>query len=125
MQIDFFGGETPVQSWGTVLGKSFYFRARWKYWRFEVGEYEYLHALSDADIEKLDFYIEEEYGSGPYDAGYMPFADSKEIITRSICTYLQQKGFGDTTAIREELLAWFEQWISEEPDYQKRRSQEE
>ena len=81
--------------------------------------------MTDDEVNKLDYYIVEEYGSGPYDAGYMPFVESREIILRSICTYLQEKGIGDTSTIREELLAWFEQWIRENPDYQKRRSQEE
>ena len=98
------------------LGESFYFRARFNYWRFEVGEEKYLHG----DINNLDYYIEEHYGKEPYDAGYMPFVESREIITRSICSYLQEKGIGDTASIREELLAWFEQWIGENPDYQQR-----
>ena len=61
VHIAFFGGETLVQSWGTLLGKSFYFRARGKCWSFEVGEEEYLHG----DVNNLDYYIEEEYGNGP------------------------------------------------------------
>ena len=108
--IEFFGGQTPVQSWGTVLDKHFYFRARWKYWRFEVGEQDALPTVSDDDVKKLDLYIEEEYGSGPYDAGYMPVAESSAIIIDSICRYLQQRGLEDTTAIREDLATWFEHW---------------
>jgi hypothetical protein len=120
VQLEFFGGECPVQSWGTLLGKPFYFRARWNYWTFEVGEEKYLPACNDSDISHLDYYIEQEYGNSPYDAGYMPFAESREIIISSICAYLQKRGNEDTTILRNEILAWFDQWIEENPDYQKR-----
>ena len=119
VDIQFFGGQTPVQCWGTVLGKHFYFRARWQYWWFEVGEEKYVPAVGDDDIKKLDFYIEEDYSPEPYAAGYMPESESRELITDSLCRYLEQRGIEDIPAIREGISAWFDQAIKENQEWER------
>ena len=36
--VDYFGGQCPVQAWGTLLGFPFYFRARHAHWSFAVAK---------------------------------------------------------------------------------------
>lgn len=38
IKITAFHGYAPVQAWGYLDNLPFYFRARWDYWRFQVGD---------------------------------------------------------------------------------------
>lgn len=118
VDIVYFGGETPVQCWGTIAGKHFYFRARWNYWSFGVGEQQDLPVVADDDIDRLNYYKEQEYGNDPYSAGYMPFDESKNWIIECIRDYLSQGSGINTKAIQVQLDDWFANWKRNNPDYQ-------
>lgn len=80
LHIEFFGGAAPVQAWGTIAGKRFYFRARHDEWTFAVS----LHpAVDPVDVQfpGQGFLIEERYGSGN-DASYLPYEQAEAIIRR-------------------------------------------
>lgn len=58
--IDHISGNCPVQAEGTIAGEPFYFRARGNNWSFMIGTF-----------ERPQFLLRKEYGSEPYDAGWM------------------------------------------------------
>lgn len=69
--IDSIGGNCPVQAEGTINGLRFYFRSRGEHWSVEVhptasGPY------LDWPDDGAEWVYEEEYGDGPFDAGWMP-----------------------------------------------------
>ena len=118
IHIDYFGGMTPVQCWGSLSGRGFYFRARWDYWSFQVGEDGLLPVVSDEDERDLDFLLESSYGDGAYDAGYMPFEDSRRIIADCIARYAADICGEDYDLTRAEVTTWFDRWIDTYPDYE-------
>lgn len=72
VEIHTIGGNCPVQAEGTVGGKPFYFRARGSSWSMSIG------GADPADNPEWSH--EEDYGTRPYDAGWMPFAEAKSFI---------------------------------------------
>ena len=67
--VDYFGGQCPVQAWGTLLGFPFYFRARHAHWSFavaKVGEDPTMDGVPPLLFERV-----ERWGKGEFDAGYM------------------------------------------------------
>lgn len=86
LRIEYLGGECPVQAEGTVDGKPFYFRARGNFWSFALSEDT---TISSPDEDTADFYVEEEYGDTPYEAGYMPIEVAESIIRRCAEEYLR------------------------------------
>ena len=63
VHVEFLGGNCPVQGEGTVDGKPFYFRARGESWSMSIGGPDVVGAP--------EWYWEEDYGTGPFDAGWM------------------------------------------------------
>jgi len=83
--LDWIGGNCPVQAEGSVDGKAFYYRARGGRWQFHV-------ALTNAEIFDSDlFYLERDYGEGPFDAGWMPEDEALGFIIEGIAA-LRAKG---------------------------------
>lgn len=81
VDLDWLGGNCPVQAEGSVDGKRFYFRARGEEWQFHV-------AATDADIFDNDlFYHEQDYGDGPFAAGWMPVDEAVGFIRQGIAMY--------------------------------------
>lgn len=72
------GGNCPVQGEGTVDGSAFYFRARGDGWQFHVAPTE------DDIFDAPTFYIERDYGDGPFDAGWMPLHEAYAFIVEAI-----------------------------------------
>ena len=82
--LDWIGGNCPVQAEGTVDGNAFYFRARGGNWQFHV-------AKTNADIFDDDmFYMDRDYGEGPYDAGWMHVDEALGFIREAITAYRTQ-----------------------------------
>lgn len=81
IRLDWLGGMCPVQGGGEIDGAEFYFRARWRHWSFTVGP-------DDAPL----FDVEEEWGDGPYDAGYMDLDEAERLIQRCADEYLGRAG---------------------------------
>jgi hypothetical protein len=83
MSIEDLGGLCPVQGWGTVDDWRWYFRARGEAWSIGAcgghGDPE--------DVEEnsaTTFYVEEHYGAGPFDAGYMITGEARFFIVREL-----------------------------------------
>jgi len=76
--IDLIGGNCPVQAEGTVDGYAFYFRARGERWQFHVAPDDAL-IFSDQEV----FYLEEPYGDGPFDAGWMEVHEAEAFIRKA------------------------------------------
>ena len=73
--IQWLGGNCPVQSKGFINDKPFYFRARGDSWRMNIG---------GADIvEAPHWSYEEDYGDGPFDAGWMTEDEARSFIEKS------------------------------------------
>lgn len=91
--IRWIGGNCPVQSEGTIDGAPYYFRARGDSWEIEIGGG---FVLEDAakGIPATGFYMEREYGDGPYDAGWMPVEEARGFIAEAAAEYA--KGQADT-----------------------------
>ena len=79
--LDSIGGNCPVQAYGSVDGRRFYFRARGDSWQFHVAE------TDDKIFFEDDFYIGRDYGEGPFDAGWMPENEALGFIVESIAAY--------------------------------------
>lgn len=84
--LDSLGGNCPVQAEGSVDGKRFYFRARGGEWRFHVADDD------DLIFDNPLFYIERDYGEGPYAAGWMPRHEALGFIVQSIAEYRAAQG---------------------------------
>ena len=88
----------PVQAEGTILGKPFYFRARYKHWSFAVSD---TPSVAPVDIQTTEqgsahgFFAEEQYGEGPFAASYMPLEEAERIIGRCAEVYVRKKSGGE------------------------------
>jgi hypothetical protein len=78
--IEYFGGAAPVQAWGTVTGKPFYFRARHEAWSFGIALAPTIDPV-DVQVPGAGFLVEESYGTN-FAASYMPESDAEAIIRR-------------------------------------------
>jgi hypothetical protein len=76
--LEWIGGNCPVQAEGFVDGKAFYFRARGDTWQFHVAPSR--EEIFDNDV----FYMERDYGEGPFDAGWMPEDEALAFIGEAI-----------------------------------------
>lgn len=72
------GGNCPVQAEGTIDGKEFYFRARGHSWRLEIG---------GEMVVAPEWKYEEDYGDGPYDAGWMDQSEALAFIAKAAALY--------------------------------------
>lgn len=84
--IDWLGGNCPVQAEGSIDGRRFYFRARGEHWSIAVhptATDEYEHWPRDA----AEWRHEEEWGDGPYAAGWMPEDVAREMIAKGAGLY--------------------------------------
>ena len=79
IRIDMIGGNCPVQAEGLIDGAPFYFRARGARWSLSVG---------GADVVgSPDWYHEEPYGDGPFDAGWMEETEARAFIEKGADLY--------------------------------------
>jgi len=84
-----FGGNCPVQAEGELDGAFWYFRARGDGWSITVHtdpEQRYYYC----DSPPLYAY-EEEYGAGPFDAGWMPREEAAAFIVRELSKWRDSK----------------------------------
>lgn len=79
MTITTSGGNCPVQIEGTIDGRPFYFRARGEHWSLEIHPTATGHYLSWPD-DRAQWTIEQEWGDGPFDAGWMSIDTAMDII---------------------------------------------
>lgn len=57
------GGMCPLEAEGTIDGVPFYFRARGNRWQMHIG--------GEDIFLKPDWYRTDDWGTGPFEAGYM------------------------------------------------------
>jgi hypothetical protein len=79
MEIRWIGGNCPVQAEGTIDGKEFYFRARGDSWSMDIG--------GDDPVAGGEWSYEEDYGKGPYDAGWMTIEEARGFIAKAVAIY--------------------------------------
>ena len=92
VSIEYFGGVGPIQAWGTVAGKRFYFRARHDAWSFGIALDPALDPV-DVQVPGAGFLIEETYGANS-DASYMP-EDAAEAVIRRCASLFHQPIHGE------------------------------
>ena len=80
--IDWLGGNCPVQAEGTVNGEPFYFRARGCWWSMSIGQ---------QPVDAPNWHFEQEYGKGPYDAGWMPEDEARGFIAYAAQKWADEK----------------------------------
>lgn len=78
IKVNWLGGNCPVQAEGTVGGKKFYFRARYGHWSLSIG---------DDPVPSPEWYYEEEYGTEPFDAGWMSEDEVRAFIAKAVGLY--------------------------------------
>ncbi len=93
----YLGGNCPVQGEGTIDGEPYYFRARGEHWSIEIGGG---FVLEDAEkgIPGIGFYHEEEWGDGPYDAGWMPDDVARQMIEKAAAIFRRTRDAAPITA---------------------------
>ena len=87
LTVDWVGGLCPVQAEGRIDDAEFYFRARGDSWSLSVG--------GDDVIGEPDWYHEEDYGDGPYDAGWMTEDEARGFIEKAARLYMERSADSD------------------------------
>lgn len=88
IDISDIGGWCPVQAEGTVFGTPFYFRARHESYFFGVGNDPVGLCINNfAD----GWFIDQDWGDGEEDAGYMPIVEAKRLIVVHSMEYIKDK----------------------------------
>lgn len=81
-EIQWIGGNCPVQAQGVIDGLPFYFRARGEHWSFRVAE------SKDGDpVDGIGFYYEEDYGTTQFAAGWMTEDEARTFIDKAAKLY--------------------------------------
>lgn len=81
LQIDWLGGNCPVQAEGTIDGVPFYFRSRGDKWSFGVGP----EPVGDPEWEHI-----EPYGEWP-EAGWITTEQAEAFINKAVAIYRERK----------------------------------
>lgn len=74
----------PVQIEGLVDGLPFYFRARFRGWSFSVADTPDGDAVAVSIENAPGQLIEEEWGDGPFAAGWMPDDEAWRLVEAAI-----------------------------------------
>jgi hypothetical protein len=78
MEIDWLGGNCPVQAQGTIADKHFYFRARGNHLSFEI---------SNEKLGAAEWEYEEPYGGDVFAAGWMSEDEARAFIAKAAKLY--------------------------------------
>ena len=84
IKIDTIYGNCPVQAEGAIDGEPFYFRARGEHWSMSIG--------GDDVVGEPDWYYDEDYGRGPFVAGWMSVEEAKLFIEQAARQWASEKG---------------------------------
>ena len=94
IQIDFVGGNCPVQAEGTIAGKPFYFRARGSRWTMGIGDdpVSIPHRVEIGPDGKPvrvadEWFADCTWGKWP-DAGWMPEDEARRLIAWCAAEYI-------------------------------------
>jgi hypothetical protein len=83
IEIEWIGGNCPVQAEGTVDGKEFYFRARGEAWSMQIGGQDV--------VGNPEWSYGEDYGDEPFAAGWMSEEEARAFIDKAIGLYRAQQ----------------------------------
>ena len=83
LEIDYIGGNCPVQAEGNIDGKTFYFRARGSSWTFYVGDY------GNIEWEYSEEYITED--DDPFAAGWISDIEAVDFIEKAASLYMVEE----------------------------------
>lgn len=87
IEIDWLGGNCPVQAVGKIDGEPFYFRARGEFWSLSIGSEEEDNGKTGVHgrdvVGSPSWEYEEDYGDGPYDAGWMKEDVARQMIEKA------------------------------------------
>ena len=83
LEVEYLGGNCPVQAEGTVNGVPFYFRARGQHWSFAIGPDPVAVSLGWEE----GFYRSEEWGDSLFAAGWMEQNIAMKIIEKCAAEY--------------------------------------
>jgi hypothetical protein len=86
IEIDWLGGNCPVQAEGKIGGKPFYFRARGSAWAIAIGGDLYATTFGNA-TDSRGWLYQEEYPGGPFAAGWMSEAEARAFIEQAAQRY--------------------------------------
>ena len=78
LEIDWIGGNCPVQAEGRIDGKPFYFRARGQRWTIGIG---------GKVVSSPDWGYGEYYGEGPFEAGWMDEDTAMGFIVQAMTLF--------------------------------------
>jgi hypothetical protein len=81
IKIDMLGGNCPVQAFGTVNGKPFYFRARGEHWSMSIGGVDCIGAP--------EWHYEEPFGTWP-EAGWMSEEQAEQFLRAAAERYVKE-----------------------------------
>jgi hypothetical protein len=102
-EIRWLGGNCPVQGYGSVEGKEWYFRARTDAWTFEVSDAAFVAPpeYHGADLAP-DFFDKVFFRTGDdYDnSGWMPLRDAHALIKECIVLYRVTGGMAQPNPYR-------------------------
>lgn len=111
------GGNCPVQIEGTIDGRPFYFRARGESWSLEV------HPTADGAYlswpeDGAEWSVEQEWGDGPFEAGWMSLDTARAIVKAGCELYRATRPpyKTDTLTIPPERVAELRNILKEERD---------
>jgi hypothetical protein len=82
LNIDWIGGNCPVQSEGTVDGKPYYFRARGEHWSMGIG---------GDPVGEPEWYWREKYSDDDFVAGWMTEEEAVHFINQAAADYAAGK----------------------------------
>jgi hypothetical protein len=99
VQIDWLGGNCPVQAEGNVDGKPFYFRARGNHWTMGIG--------SDP-VGSPEWDYEEQYGDEPFAAGWMTEEEARAFIDKAVTLYELCNGLTLSKTVEDAVAAMHE-----------------
>lgn len=91
VEINSLGGYCPCQGEGTVDGLPFYFRARHEHWQLWIADEPGADPLDVTWEGAAGWYTCEEWGDGPYMAGYMEPDQAVEILRTEFARYRAER----------------------------------
>ena len=88
IMVDNISGACPIQAEGYIDNHPFYFRARGDMWQIGLAAPGQTHddAVMMTIVDELPpgcWYYDEDYGDGPYDAGWMPVREALGFIEQA------------------------------------------
>lgn len=86
-------GWVPVQGYGTIDGRPWYFRARYNGWSLSIAENPDDSAVNVRWNKVSGWYYEDDYGEELFEAGWMPYKVAWGFIKDCFEKYKNNEGY--------------------------------